>query len=127
MNPDIQSDSDRRLRQYEALLDAAAALGGHADLSALFGNLAGRLCPAAGCEFMSILLHDSSTNVMRLHVLGSEPPRVLGGPDVAPEQSPGGWAWMTQEAILIADYEREDRFPLLTPVWRGHGMRSGYY
>ena len=53
MNPDIQSDSDRRLRQYEALLDAAAALGGHADLSALFGNLAGRLTLLSGKKVLT--------------------------------------------------------------------------
>src|SRR5689334_20883561 len=107
MNPDIQSDYDRRLRQYEALLDASAALAGSGDLSALFGELAARLCPAAACDFMSILLYDSSANAMRLHLVGSEPPRVSAGPDLPPDQSPGGWAWMTQEAILIADYEQE--------------------
>jgi hypothetical protein len=74
------------------------------------------------------MLHDDDRDVMRLHILESErPQQVYHGPDAVPVESPGVVVWRTRQPMLIADFERETRFPDMAPIWQGFGMRSGYY
>jgi formate hydrogenlyase transcriptional activator len=113
---------------YEALLGVLESISRHSDLSELFHDLAQRLRAVIPFDFITVLLHDSAENVMRLHIMESgQAESVRLGPNTAPVESPGGWVWQTQQPMVIADYEQETRFPRLIPVWRGYGMRSGYY
>ncbi len=113
---------------YQALLEVSESITRHGDLAELFHDLARRLRPIVPFDFISVMLHDDDKDVMRLHILESERPQQLHhGPDTVPAESPGGVVWQTQQPMLIADFEQETRYPDMTPVWRGFGMRSGYY
>jgi formate hydrogenlyase transcriptional activator len=112
----------------EALLEAIETLTRHEDLQALFHELAGRLKRVAPFDFITVLLYDPADHVMRLHILESDRDlNIHSGPDHPPSDSPGGWAWQSQEPMVVADYEQETRFPRITPVWRAYGMKSGCY
>jgi formate hydrogenlyase transcriptional activator len=116
------------LRRYEALLGVLESITRHGDLNELFHDLARRLRLVVPFDFITVLLHESADNVMRLHIMESEQPtNVRVGPNTTPVESPGGWVWQTQQPMVIADYEQETRFPRVSPVWRDFGMRSGYY
>ncbi len=113
---------------YQALLEVSESIIQHGDLAKLFHDLARRLRPIVRFDFISVMLHDDDKDVMRLHILESErPQQVHEGPDTVPADSPGGLVWETQQSLLIGDYEQETRFPAMMPIWRGFGMRSGYY
>jgi formate hydrogenlyase transcriptional activator len=123
------SDGDaRRLEQYRALLEVSEAITRTADLAELFRDLAPRLRRVVPFDLLILLLHDPAENAMRLHILESgrpEPVSFQHGP--TPLESPSGLVWQSQQPMVIADYERETRFPHMTPIWRDRGMRSGCY
>src|SRR2546430_3654104 len=56
-------------RQLEALLEVGEAIAQQRDLPALFHDLARRLHSVVDFDFLTLVLHDASRNVMRLHVL----------------------------------------------------------
>lgn len=116
------------LQRYETLLGVLESITRHGDLTELFHDLAQRLRLVVPFDFITVLLHDAAENVMRLHIMESaQPQSVRLGPNTTPVESPGGWVWQTQQPMVIPDYEEEARFPRVAPVWRGYGMRSGYY
>jgi formate hydrogenlyase transcriptional activator len=121
------SDAALRPQQFQALLEVSEAITRHGDLDELFQDLAQRLRRVVPFDFITVLLHDDARDVMRLHILTSDQPRVRTGPDTHTLDSPGGQVWATQEPMVIPDYEQETRFPLLIPVWRDLGLRSGCY
>jgi formate hydrogenlyase transcriptional activator len=117
-----------RVERYEALLEALESLARHDDLTKLFHELAQRLRKVVEFDFISVMLHESAEDVMRLHVLASEQPMSIGGgPSLPPSESPGGRVWQSQEPMVISDYDKETRFPRIMPTWRAFGMKSGYY
>jgi formate hydrogenlyase transcriptional activator len=123
-----QEPDPARVRRYEALLEALESLTRHDDLTKLFHELAQRLRKVVEFDFIGVMLHDPDEDVMRLHVLESEQPMSIGaGPCLPPSESPGGQVWQSQEPIVISDYEKETRFPQLTPHWHAYRMKSGYY
>src|SRR5438105_812993 len=102
MSQEPTRDGAVRLQQYEALLDVLESISRHGDLRELFHDLARRLRPVVPFDFITVLLHDDSAGVMRLHVLESEDPeQIRQGPDVTPLESPGGLVWQTQEPVII--------------------------
>jgi formate hydrogenlyase transcriptional activator len=123
-----QHGSANRVQHDQALLEALESLTRHDDLARLFHELAQRLRKVVDFDFITVMLHDSAGDVMRRHILESERPMNVGsGPDLPPDQSPGGWVWRSQEPMVVSDYDQETRFPEMTPTWRAFGMRSGYY
>src|SRR5262249_34894089 len=120
-------DAGLRPQQFQALLEVSESITRHGDLAELFHDLAQRLRRVVPFDFISVLLHDDATDMMRQHILTSDGPRVRTGPGTHPPDSPGGRVWATQQPMVVPDYEQETRFPKLIPVWRELGMRSGCY
>jgi formate hydrogenlyase transcriptional activator len=117
-----------RLQQYQALLDISESISRHADLAALFRDLAERLRPVVPFDIITVLLHDESVGRMRLHILeSSDPHRLEQVTELTPLESPGGWVWQTQRPLMITAAELAERFPAMAPVWRALGIESGYY
>ena len=58
--------------QHQALLEVAEAISQHHDLEELFHELAARLHGVVEFDFLNLILHDASRNVMRLHILETE-------------------------------------------------------
>ncbi len=55
--------------QHRALFAVSDAIASQRDLTALFHELGGRLARVVNFDALSLVLHDTATNVMRLHVI----------------------------------------------------------
>jgi len=97
----------------QSLLDVSQAILQHRDLAGLFRDLSTRLHSVLRFDFLNLILHDPSRNLMRLHILetttGSTPDVPLL--ELKPEESPSGWVFLQQKPLFIADVHREDRWP----------------
>ena len=123
MVPERHFDSDGELRRYETLLHMADLVVHHRGLAELFRELAERLREFAAFELATFSLHDSSKNVMRVHV--------WEGADLAPiaaeepvEDSPIGWVWKTQQPLVVPDQDVEERFSHALAGLKQKGIRS---
>src|SRR6516165_10442580 len=111
--------------QCQALLEVSESIAEHRDLAGLFHDLAERLHRLVSFEFLSLVLYDPVRKVMRLHVLESSGPTTIQpGNELPVAESPGGWAWETQQPLVVNDLEQETRFPQIVPVLRQHGVKS---
>jgi formate hydrogenlyase transcriptional activator len=112
-------------RQLEALLEVSEAIAQQRDLPALFHDLAGRLHSVVDFDFLTLVLHDSERNVMRLHVLETRiPSEKPTGSESPVEGSPSGWVWQTQQPFVVSDIEEETRFPDFLQRLREYNVRS---
>ena len=112
-------------RQLEALLEVSEAIAQQRDLPALFHDLAGRLHSVIEFDFLTLVLHDSARNVMRLHILETQiPTEKPTGTETPVEGHPSGWVWQSQEPFLVSDTEEETRYPDYMSRLREHGVRS---
>ena len=118
--PDLVSSSldaaaaplEASLRQLEALLEVSEAIAQHRDLQVLFRDLRHRLHAVVRFDFLALVLHDPSRDVMRLHVLeASESLEKSPGHESPVDESPSGWVWQTQQLFIVSDMSRETRYP----------------
>ena len=125
--PEVSSSGplEHSRRQLEALLEVAEAIAQHRDLTALFHDLAERLHCVVDFDFLTLMLHDSVRNVMRLHILETRIPgeKPTGG-EMPIDSHPSGWVWQTQQAFVVGDIDRETRFPEFMQRLREHNVRS---
>jgi formate hydrogenlyase transcriptional activator len=111
--------------QHKALLEVAEAISQHRDLGDLFHELAARLHGVAEFDFLSLVLHDATRNVMRLHILETEEPKKIGpGLELQLSETPSGLVWETQQPFVLSDSEQETRYPVLLELLRDNGVRS---
>lgn len=119
------SRSESLLDQYQALLEVSEAIAAHRDPAALFRDLAALLRRVVKFDFVFVALHDPTANCIRLRLVEIAIPLRATLPDELPiETTPAGWVWRTQQPLLIADVERETRFPL--EMARLHSIKSFY-
>lgn len=118
-------DGNSRIREYQALLQVAESIASHRDLPALFRDLARRLHQVVTFDFISLTLPDLERNVVRLHILESSvPSRLQAGLEMPLEDSLKEIVWDAQQPLLVANVDRETRFPYVTQLLRDHGMKS---
>jgi formate hydrogenlyase transcriptional activator len=111
--------------QYRALLEVAEVIAAHRDLSELFHDLAQRLPRVVPFDFINLLLHDPTRNVMRIHVLVTpEPGTIRPGMELPVDESPGGVVWRTQQPLTVENVAQETRFPKLMPQVLENGILS---
>src|SRR5207302_9139130 len=85
-------------QQYPPLLAVSAAIVAHRDLGALFHELADRLHQVVRFDYLVLLLHDATSNTMRLHVLETtEPIPAQGPPPISVAEDPAGIVFQTQQ------------------------------
>jgi len=111
--------------RYEALFDVSEAISLHRDLPTLFHDIAQRLHAVVDFDFIKLVLHDETHNVMRLHILetlqGNHDPTEI---ECAIDESPGGVAWKTQRPVLVQHVDQEFRFPTVMDLLRRDGVQS---
>src|SRR5579864_9504721 len=89
-------------RLLEALLEVSEAIAQQRDLPALFHDLAGRLHSVVEFDFLTLVLHDSERNVMRLHILETHAPAEgVAGRESPVENNPSGWVLQTQQPFVV--------------------------
>src|SRR5262249_43300487 len=124
----LRQSNKVKVRQYQALFEAAESITAHRDLSSLLRDLAERLQLVVKFDGVNVVLHDPERNVMRMNVL--ETPALPSADFVAQlpvEESPAGWVWQTQRPILISDLNAyESRYPRITADLRQHGIKTVY-
>jgi formate hydrogenlyase transcriptional activator len=129
----LHHESDRQSQEalslerdrLRLLLEVSESIASYRDLKELFDVLHQRLPRLVPFDFINLVLHDPVTDVMRLQVLATEVPSTIApGLETPVNQSPGGWAWKTQQPLMIPDLEEETRFPTLTPRLLENGVRS---
>src|SRR5271167_4717688 len=113
-------------RQLEALLEVAESIAQHRDLAALFHDLAERLHCVVDFDFLTLVLHDATKNVMRLHILETRLPTPAKriGSESPVEGNPSGWVWQSQQPFVVTDTEEDPRFPDFLHRLREVGVRS---
>ena len=110
--------------EYETLLEVSESIALHRDLRALFHDLFRRLPRVVAFDFLSLVLHDPARNVMRVHILEMEGRAEVDWSERVVEASPSGYVWQSQEPLVIADGDREVRFPDAMVRFRALGMKS---
>jgi formate hydrogenlyase transcriptional activator len=99
-------------QQYRALLALAEAIVSHRDLRALFRDLTGRLQEVVRFDYLSLVLYDGATNMMRRHILETSDPSPIEVRSSLPvDGGPAGWVWQTQQPLIISDVTKETRWP----------------
>jgi formate hydrogenlyase transcriptional activator len=120
-------DPDLLHSQYQALLEISEAIAVHRDLNELFQDLAQRLPRTVPFDFINLVLHDPTREVMRLHALvGPESSTIRPGLELPIDESPAGLVWKSQQPLMVEveDVAAESRFPKLTALLRENDVQS---
>jgi formate hydrogenlyase transcriptional activator len=115
-------DERDRLR---LLLEVSESIASHRDLNELFRDLAHRLPRIVPFDYINLVLHDSTRDVMRLHLLAApKDSTIKPGVETPVDESPGGFVWKTQRPLIVNDVAHDDRFPEWMPRLRENGVES---
>jgi formate hydrogenlyase transcriptional activator len=119
---------DIRLRQYQALIQAAESIATHRDLTSLLQDLKERLQLVVKFDAVQVVLHDPKRNLMRRHILESPAlPRDHLITELAIEEAPAGWVWQTQQPMLINDLAvYESHYPQVVAELSEYGVKTAY-
>ena len=118
---DLVHDRDR----LRLLLEVTESIASHRDLGELLQDLAQRLPSIVPFDYINVVLHEPTRNVMRLWLLvASVPSTISPGLEMPMEESPGGWVWTHQQPLTVNDLSQEHRFPKLMSILRENGVNS---
>jgi formate hydrogenlyase transcriptional activator len=118
---DLIHDRDR----LRLLLEVTESIASHRDLTELLRDLAQRLPSIVPFDYINVVLHEPTRNVMRLWLLvASVPSTINPGFEMPVEESAGGWVWTHQQPLTVNDLSREQRFPKLMSMLRENGVQS---
>ena len=117
-------NSDLIQSQHQALLEISQAIASHRDLGQLFHDLAPRLHLVVQFDFVNLILHEPTRNVMRSHVLESPEPDFTCPSQECPMETPGGWVWQTQQPWVVSQLDLETRFPDCSRWLSERGVQS---
>ena len=106
------------------LLEVAQSTATQRDLGTLLLDLFESLRKCGSFDLLSIVLHDPTRDVMRLHSIAASLPTQGILEEMPVEGTPAGVAWQTQQPVVVADIDRDTRFPIATEILRRWGMRS---
>ncbi len=114
------------VQKYRSLLEVTEAIVSDRDLPELFHDLALRLTGVLTFDFLFLVLHEPADETMRLHVWESSASRPLPVDQALDvDEAPSGWVFRTQEPLVVADLDRESRWPKVAgDIMRKNGMRS---
>src|SRR5438132_2315393 len=115
-------------QQYRTLLAVSEAIVSHRDLATLFHDLAGRLHLVVRFDYLACVLHDATSNTMRLHVLETTahiPAQASRSFSV--EEDPAGIVLQTQHPLVISNVAEESRWPQFPERAKPFGVNSVYY
>ena len=120
-------EADLLHSQHQALLEISQVIAVHRDLNELFHDLARRLPRIVPFDFINLVLHDPTRDVMRVHALvAPESSTIKPGLELPVDQSPAGLVWRSQQPLMVEvdDVAVESRFPKLIPLLRENDVQS---
>src|SRR5438067_13338711 len=99
-------------QQYRTLLAVSEAIVSHRDLATLFHELAGRLHLVVRFDYLACLLHDATSNTMRLHILETTESIPVPAPRPSSvDEDPAGLVLQTQHPLIVSNVAEERRWP----------------
>jgi formate hydrogenlyase transcriptional activator len=110
--------------QHQALLEVTESIATHRDLPALFHDLLERLPRLVNFDTLWLVLHESTRNRMRVHILETPARAYVDFVERTIQDAPAGWVWERQEALVVPDLEQESRFEKALTSMREIGIRS---
>jgi formate hydrogenlyase transcriptional activator len=110
--------------QQQVLLEVSESIAMHRDLPELFHDLKGRLPRLVNFDTLWLVLHEPARDAMRLHIVETPTNAFVDVIERAVRESPSGWVWEHQQALIAASLEEEGRFPGAMDLLRGFGVRS---
>lgn len=120
-----QEDLSYERDRLRLLLEVTESIASHRDLNELMQDLAQRLPPVVPFDFINVVLHEPTRNVMRLWLLvPSARSTIQPGLEIPVDESPGGLVWKTQQPMTVDNVEQEHRFSRLMALFRDNGVRS---
>jgi formate hydrogenlyase transcriptional activator len=108
----------------EALLEISEAIASHRELTELFHALAPSLHRVLSFDFLSLILRDAESGVMRSHLLECPHPEMAPASNTCPMETPAQWVWNTQEAWATTRLDCDPRFPELCQWLFERGLRA---
>jgi len=113
--------------RYEALVEVSHSIASNPELAGLFHDLLLRLQRAVRFDFLNLMLHDPNTDTMRLNVLEATVPVTVPLSLALPlADTPAGWVWQQQQALLIRNLSEETRFAPAVRMYRESALQSYY-
>jgi formate hydrogenlyase transcriptional activator len=111
--------------RYQTLLAVSEAIVAHRDLPSLFHDLAERLHQVAHFDFLALVLHEDSSNTMRLHILDTADPVPPGTVIELPaNDDPAGLVWQSQQPLITWNVEELRPWPRLLERVAPYGVQS---
>src|SRR5262245_7513908 len=99
-------------QEYRTLMAVAEAIISHRDLHALFRDLTGRLQQVVRFDYLSLVLYDCVSDVMRRHILGTSDTSPIEVRTALPvDEGPAGRVWRTQQPLIISNVAEDTRWP----------------
>jgi formate hydrogenlyase transcriptional activator len=111
-------------QQYRTLLAVSAAVIAHRDVGALFHELADRLHLVVRFDYLACMLHDATSDTLRLHFL--ETSETVSIPDLPPnvEDDPAGSVLQNQHGLIVSNVPEESRWPRFRERAKAFGVIS---
>jgi formate hydrogenlyase transcriptional activator len=121
----VQAELSQERDRLRLLLEVSESIASHRNLHDLFHDLAERLPRVVPFDYINVLLHDASRDVMRLHILiAPEDSTIRPGLELPVDESASGLVWKTQQPLVVDDLDAETRFPRLIAMMRENGVQS---
>ena len=120
-------DTDVTAQRLQALLQVSDAIGTHRELAGLFRDLA-RLLPQVVCfDILAVVLRDPEREADRVYVLDGATalpiPEERWRAHVPRDALPASQVWDTQQPLVFPDVDADTRFPQVSGLLRGWGIR----
>jgi formate hydrogenlyase transcriptional activator len=109
--------------RYEALFRVSRTIGAHRDPTELFESLVRELRGVIEFDILYCSQYDPAAERVSFCVLET-PARRIPPPDFEPRETLTAWVYEHQKPLIIPFLERETRFPRVTALLEGEGIRS---
>ncbi len=121
----VRSQLSQERDRLRLLLEVSESIASHRSVNDLFEDLAERLPRVVPFDYINLLLHDPTRDVMRLHVLTAPANSTIRpGLELPVDGSASGLVWKTQQPLTVEDLDAEHRFPQLIPRLKENGVES---
>ncbi len=125
MSQAVQRAEQQAAQRYRALLEVADSIAAHRDTQALFHDLAGKLHAVIDFDYINVILYDPVKQTFRLHILEtSQPAHVDPHLELPSADTPTGWVFEHQQAMVVDDVEQDGRYPIVRQLLRENRVRS---
>lgn len=116
----------RESRQHDSLLvEISRAIAAHRNLNELFDVLAESLHRLVSFDYLSVVLHDTARDVMRMHVLKSAVSSPLReGMEFPMDESLAAFVMRAARPMIFMDTEQDAGFEKLMKVLVSHNVKS---